>query len=43
MEWFNRAYAQGDPQLMVAPVHPVYDNIQGDPRFQELLMKPDLL
>ena len=43
MEWFDRAYAQGDPQLMVTRVHPVHDNIQGDPRFLELLRKLDLL
>ncbi|HKJ18831.1 MAG TPA: tetratricopeptide repeat protein, partial [Xanthomonadales bacterium] len=43
MKWLNRAYAQGDPQLSVAGVHPVHDNIQSDPRFQQFLRKLDLL
>ena len=43
MEWFNRAYDQGDPQLSVSRVHPVHDKIQGDARFKELLRKLDLL
>ena len=43
MEWFNRAYAQNDPQLIVTRVHPVHDNMHVDPRFQELLRKLDVL
>ena len=43
MEWFNRAYAQNDPQLTLMGVHPVHDKIQDDPRFQELLRKLNLL
>ncbi len=43
MEWFDRAYAQGDPQLMLTAVHPVNDNLQGDPKFRDFLRKLDLL
>lgn len=43
MEWLNRAYAQNDPQLSLTRVHPVHDKLQGDPRFQEMLRKLDLL
>ena len=43
MKWLNRAYAQNDPQLMMARVHPMHDNLQGDPRFTEMLQKLGLL
>ncbi|MBT8077813.1 MAG: hypothetical protein KJO31_04515 [Gammaproteobacteria bacterium] len=43
MEWFNRAYAQNDPQLMLTRVHPVHDKLQGDLRFREFLRKLNLL
>ena len=39
MKWFNRAYAQGDPQLAMSRVHPVNDHIKDDPRFQVFLEK----
>lgn len=43
IEWLDRAYAQSDPQLMLTRVHPVHDKLHGEPRFQELLRKLNLL
>jgi TolB-like protein/Tfp pilus assembly protein PilF len=43
LEWFERAYEKGDPNLMTTMVHPINEPIKDDPRFQQFLKKLKLL
>ena len=37
MEWLERAYEQHDAQLVWSLVHPLNDNLKGDPRYEALI------
>ncbi|MEM7097839.1 MAG: winged helix-turn-helix domain-containing protein [Pseudomonadota bacterium] len=41
--WLDRAYAQGDPQLLVSAVHPINDNLRSHPKWDAFLSKLNLL
>jgi serine/threonine protein kinase/Tfp pilus assembly protein PilF len=38
-EWMNRAYEEGDFNLITLKVHPVFDRVRTDPRYIALLKK----
>ena len=38
-QWFERAYQERDPDLILLDVNPSYDAVRHDPRFQSLLRK----
>lgn len=38
-EWFDRAYEERDPDLILLDVWPSYDSVREDPRFRSLLRK----
>jgi TolB-like protein/DNA-binding winged helix-turn-helix (wHTH) protein/Tfp pilus assembly protein PilF len=39
LDEFERAFAQHDPWMFWLKVHPLYDEIRNDPRFQELIRR----
>ena len=41
-EWLDRAYEDHSPLLRATGVHPPYDPLRGDPRFERLLKKVGL-
>jgi TolB-like protein len=42
-EWFERAYEQRDAQLLWTRMHPINEPLRGDPRFDALLEKLQLV
>jgi DNA-binding SARP family transcriptional activator/TolB-like protein/Tfp pilus assembly protein PilF len=38
-QWFDRAYEEHDPDLIILDVNPSYDAVREDPRFQALLRR----
>ena len=40
--WLERAYTQHSPDLMSLKVDPLFDEMRGDPRFQDLLRRVGL-
>lgn len=42
IEWLERAFEVRDPGMPYLGVHPSWDNLRGDPRFQELLRQMNL-
>jgi TPR repeat protein len=41
--WLERAYQQGDPGMRQLKVDPIFKNIHGEQRYQQLLRKMRLL
>jgi hypothetical protein len=42
LEWLNRAYNERDSSLLTAQIHPAYDWLKSDPRFQEIFKRMGL-
>jgi len=42
-EWFEKAYEQRDAQLLWTKMHPINEPLKGDPRFDALLEKLELV
>jgi len=42
IDWLERAYAEHSSELVALKVHPAYDPLRGDPRFQRLLERVGL-
>ena len=38
-QWFDRAFEERDPDLILLDVNPSYDAVRDDPRFQTLLRR----
>jgi serine/threonine-protein kinase len=43
MAWLERGYVQRDPRMALMKVEPKWNNLRGDPRFQDLLRRLNLL
>ena len=39
MMWLDRAYEERRPQILEVPIDPVFDVLQDDPRFAELVRR----
>ena len=40
--WLDKAYALGDGGLLTVKIHPVFEVLHPDPRFQDLLRRMNL-
>jgi hypothetical protein len=39
LDWFAKAYDAHDPNMPYLSIDPIFDDLRGNPRFQELLRK----
>ncbi|MGH9817530.1 MAG: TPR end-of-group domain-containing protein, partial [Candidatus Acidiferrales bacterium] len=42
LQWLERAHAERDFEMVYLGVHPAWDNLRSDPRFQDLLRRMNL-